>query len=212
MRVFSTDEVAVLLAGTRDDRLGPLFVVAFTTGARLGELRALRWEDWDPASRRLAISRSLGVDLDRHVVVQRPKTRGSERTIRLPLVAADALALQAHRQADERADAGVGWSDYGLIFTTPRGTPLDGSNTLHVFQRHLARLGLPRMRLHDARHYVATESLAAGIAAHEVARFLGHASPTVTLSIYGHVTPRGADRLADALDVALGSGPLQVRA
>ena len=220
-RTFTTDEVRVLLAGTREDRLGPLFVVAFTSGARLGELRALRWADWDPTARMLSISRSLGVDLNGRVAVQPPKTAGSQRAIRLPLVAADALRVQAERiaqvfaaslhEADERADAGERWQDHGLIFTTTVGTPLDSSNVLHVFQRHLARLSLPKMRFHDARHYAATEALASGIPAHEVARLLGHSSPAVTLQIYAHVTPRGADRTADVFDRALGSGLLDVR-
>jgi integrase len=210
-RCFTTDEVRVLLAGTREDRLGPLFVVAFATGARLGELRALRWADWDPTARRLSITRSLGVDLDRRVAVSQPKTKKSERSIQVGTVAADALAVQYARQADERADAGERWQDHGLIFTTTVGTPLDSSNVLHVFQRHLARLSLPKMRFHDARHYAATEALASGIPAHEVARLLGHSSPAVTLQIYAHVTPRGADRTADVFDRALGSGLLDVR-
>jgi len=211
-RCFTTDEVRVLLAGTREDRLGPLFVVAFTTGARLGELRALRWSDWDPKDRMLSISRSLGVDLDRRVAVSRTKTPKSARSIKLGTVAADALADQYERQADERADAGGRWHDDGLIFTSTTGTALDSSNVLHIFQRHLARLSLPKMRFHDARHYVATETLASGVPVHEVARLLGHSSPAVTLAIYAHVTERGADRTAGVLDRALGSGPLEVRA
>jgi len=210
-RCFTTDEVRVLLAGTRDDRLGPLFVVAFTTGARLGELRALRWSDWDPNDRMLSIARSLGVDLDRRVAVSRTKTPKSARSIKLGTVAADALADQYERQADERADAGERWHDDGLIFTSTTGTALDSSNVLHVFQRHLARLSLPKMRFHDARHYVATETLASGVPVHEVARLLGHSSPAVTLAIYAHVTERGADRTAGVLDLALGSGLLDVR-
>ena len=211
-RCFTTDEVRVLLAGTREDRLGPLFVVAFTTGARLGELRALRWSDWDPKDRMLSISRSLGVDLDRRVAVSRTKTPKSARSIKLGTVAADALADQYERQADERADADERWHDSGLIFTSTTGTALDSSNVLHIFQRHLARLSLPKMRFHDARHYVATETLASGVPVHEVARLLGHSSPAVTLAIYAHVTERGADRTAGVLDRALGSGPLEILA
>ena len=211
-RTFTTDEIRLLLAGTRDDRLGPLFAVAATTGARLGELRALTWADWDPATRMLSIVRAVTVDLDRHVALGQPKSAKSRRTIRLSFVAVDALEVQAGRQAQERADAGASWQDRGLIFASVRGTALDGSNVLHVFQRHLDRLELPVLRFHDLRHYVATELLAEGNPAHEVAHYLGHAGPTVTLAIYGHITVRGAERASDVFDRALGSGHLEVRA
>jgi len=211
-RTFTTDEIRLLLEGTRDDQLGPLFAVAATTGARLGELRALTWADWDPATRMLAIVRAVTVDLDRHVALGQPKSAKSRRTIRLSFVAVDALEVQAGRQAQERADAGASWQDRGLIFASVRGTALDGSNVLHRFQRHLARLGLPVLRFHDLRHYVATELLAEGNAPHEVARYLGHASPSVTMTVYGHVTVRGADRASDVFDRALGSGAIEVRA
>jgi integrase len=40
-------EVRAFLAGTRDDRLGPAFLVLATTGARRGEVLGLRWTDVD---------------------------------------------------------------------------------------------------------------------------------------------------------------------
>jgi len=58
---------------------------------------------------------------------------------------------------------------------------------------------------------VATELLATGNPAHEVAHYLGHASPSVTLAVYSHVTVRGRDRAAGVFDLALGSGHLEVR-
>ena len=204
-RVFSTEEVAVLLDGTRGDRLWSLFVVAAVTGARQGELFALTWPDVDMAGRSLTIRRSLGVDLNGHPAWQAPKTRSSHRTIRLPVVAVEALQVQAERQTEERA-AASSWADLGLVFSSDRGTPLNSQNVLRSLRASLDRLALPAMRFHDLRHYAATEALANGIPPHEVAAYLGHATPAVTLTIYAHVSPRGANRTAEVFDWALGAG------
>jgi hypothetical protein len=42
------------------------------------------------------------------------------------------------------------------------------------------------MRLHDARHWYATQLVAAGTDLNTVADKLGHSSPAFTLAVYGH--------------------------
>jgi hypothetical protein len=62
---------------------------------------------------------------------------------------------------------------------------------------------LPRIRLHDLRHTHATPLLAAGEPVKVVLERIGHASATITLSVYQHVHPgvgrQAADRLAALL-------------
>ena len=57
------------------------------------------------------------------------------------------------------------------------------------FQRLLKDAGLPHLRFHDLRHSTATILLAAGVPANVVQELLGHSHISVTLGIYGHVTP-----------------------
>lgn len=60
-------------------------------------------------------------------------------------------------------------------------------------------------RLHDLRHFMATEMLAAGVAIPIVAARLSHARASTTLSVYAHAVPGGdraaAETLADVLRV-----------
>jgi hypothetical protein len=54
------------------------------------------------------------------------------------------------------------------------------------------------VRFHDLRHSFASKLLAAGVNVVTVSRFMGHASPQITLTIYSHVIPkerRGASEL-----------------
>jgi integrase len=47
---------------------------------------------------------------------------------------------------------------------------------------------MPHVHLHSLRHFAATEMLSAGIDPRNAAEVLGHANPSLTLSLYGHPT------------------------
>ncbi|MFL6027170.1 MAG: tyrosine-type recombinase/integrase [Friedmanniella sp.] len=63
---------------------------------------------------------------------------------------------------------------------------------------------LPVIRLHDLRHPHATLLLADGVPVKVVSERLGHASATITLTVYQHVHPgmgrEAADRFAALLE------------
>ena len=56
-----------------------------------------------------------------------------------------------------------------------------------AFTETVDRLGFERIGLHGLRHSYATAALRAGVSPEVLAQRLGHASPTITLSIYAHV-------------------------
>lgn len=58
------------------------------------------------------------------------------------------------------------------------------------------------LNIHDLRHTYASLLLAAGKELHFVQEQLGHASPTVTLHVYGHLLPRDRRGEVDCLDDA----------
>jgi integrase len=60
---------------------------------------------------------------------------------------------------------------------------------------------LPALKFHALRHTYASVCVAAGIPAFDISRFMGHAKPTTTLSIYAHLFE---DNNADAM-AALGA-------
>ena len=76
-----------------------------------------------------------------------PKTARSRRTIPLPSVCV--AALRAHRAAQnaERIGAGLAWHDFGLVFTTSIGTPIEPRNLNRSFDTFCARAGVRRIRM-----------------------------------------------------------------
>ncbi|MBA2336304.1 MAG: tyrosine-type recombinase/integrase, partial [Acidimicrobiia bacterium] len=97
----------------------------------------------------------------------------------------------------------------GLMFTSPRGGPLRGSNwRARVWAPAVAGAGLdPGLRPHDLRHSAASLMIATGGSIKAVQRQLGHARAAMTLDRYGHLYPDDLDALAVALDATRATVP-----
>ena len=61
------------------------------------------------------------------------------------------------------------------------------------FIRARRAAGLPHFRLHDLRHFMATQMLAAGVPIATVSQRLSHARASTTLNVHAHAVP-GGDR------------------
>jgi integrase len=101
---------------------------------------------------------------------------------------------------------GVRQTAQTLLCSDPVGEPLDPDAFTHAPKRFARVAGLGRARLHDSRHAVATDLLAAGVHPGITSAVLGHTDPGFTMRTYQHVLDGMADRAAEALERALGSG------
>ena len=173
--------LAVLPASTR-----PLFVLAFNTGARLGELQGLAWS-------------RVADDFSR---VQFSKTKSGK--------VRDVYCTPAAREALRELHAARGPAPMDgphLVFAA-----LDRKTYLRHVKSACARLNLPELRVHDARHFAATSLVRAGVPATDVARVLGHANANLVLARYGHHAPENfAETAAAKLAQALGQTPAKGR-
>jgi integrase len=205
VHVLSPDEALRLVDAARPDRLEALWVLALSTGLRRGELLGLTWSDIDLDRRQLRVTKALQRIPEKGLVLAETKTRRGRRSIVIPVGAVEALRRHRGRQAEERLLAGSQWEEKGFVFTSSRGTPLDGDNLIsRPFRRVLQEAGLPPMRFHDLRHSCASLLLAQGVAPRVVMETLGHSRISVTLDTYTHVLPALQREAADAMDRALG--------
>jgi len=60
--------------------------------------------------------------------------------------------------------------------------------------------GLARVTLHACRHLYASLSIAAGVNAHALCKYMGHSSIAVTFDLYGHLFPGNEAEAATLLD------------
>jgi integrase len=206
MHVLDSDQVRSLLAAADGSRLEALYVLAVHTGARLGELLALRWKDVSLDRASLSIQATLQKTREGFTFAP-PKSAKSRRQIRLTPTAVSALKRHRVRQAEERLALGEAWQDQGLVFPDPIGGPMSGITVLRAhFRPLLRRAGLPAIRFHDLRHTCATLLLGRGVNPKIVSEMLGHSTVAITLDLYSHVLPTMQEAAAGALEAALGNG------
>ncbi len=188
MHTLTAEQVRRLLDAA-PDRDRPLYLLAVSTGMRLGELLALRWADVDLDGGSLRVVATLRHLSGEAATFAQPKTARSRR--RVELSASVVAALSAHKVAtiEERWRAGQLWQDHDLVFPNAFGRPRGSSNIVRAFHPLLEHAGLPRIRFHDLRHTAATLMLGRGVHPKLVSDMLGHASVGITLDTYSHSLP-----------------------
>ena len=136
-----------------DDEKARLLLFLFATGCRLGEARALQLQD---------------CNLNRKIAYLPTSKSGRERLIPLNHFALELIQLQFQRHGTT-----------GLLF---RGQ--DGVSQISEPRRYWYRVcndcGLSGVRMHDARHTVATSLLNQGCSLDVLQKVLGHSSPKMT--------------------------------
>lgn len=84
----------------------------------------------------------------------------------------------------------------GRVFISPRGATIHNSNfTNRVFKPACERLGID-VTPHDLRHTCASILINQGASIKLVQRWLGHASPVMTLEVYGHLFPNDLEGIS----------------
>jgi integrase len=177
VEVLTVEEMEAARAAVPDDEFGKvecyLYLAAFTTGLRMGELLALRWSDvlWSISRIRVEQNYSRGE-------VTTPKSEAGTRSVPLPTWLAQELAVweKATRYAKPE----------DLVFAHPQlGTPLDRSKVTRRWQAALKRAGVKVVRFHDMRHAYATHLAMQAGSLDAITQVMGHSDPRVT-EIYRH--------------------------
>jgi integrase len=187
-----TDTRNLLDAAKTQPRLEALYVLAVTTGMRVGEICAVRWQDIDLDKGTLKVNATINRDENNHLARLATKSDRAKRTIRLPDIAVEALRRTPHDEGETL----VGHRD--LVFKG-NGDFLDPSTlTKHHFAALLKAAGLPPMQFHDLRHTYITHALEDGVMPHTVSEIVGHSSAAFTLSRYASVTRGMHDAAVEA--------------
>ena len=185
MTVWTSEEARRFLDSLSADRLRGLWVLALHTGMRRGELAGLRWSDVDLEAATLTIAQQR-TTAGKQTVTTTPKAR-SQRQLLLATSTAKVLWDHQKRQQLERECASVAWVESGYVFVDEGGAPLLPQRLTKMFATAIARVDVPKIRLHDVRHTMATTALEAGVHPKVVQEQLGHATIAVTMDIYSHI-------------------------
>ena len=200
MKILNQNQIKKLLSTSREmnDRNYPLYYLAVVMGMREGELLALKWENVDLENGILSVKYNLKRIPGGGLTVGKPKTESSIRSIKL---GEDTITvLKEHKRYLEQEAINDYWHDEGFVFPSSVGTAIDPSNLLKQFRELLEIAELPRIRFHDLRHTAASLMLNNGVDVLVASQRLGHAHPSITLDVYGHLMPSMQSRAAEIID------------
>jgi integrase len=191
---------AILVAAEKvEPTIATLLLLAALTGARRGELCALRWTDLDEKAGTVTIARSV------YETVGGGWGEKGTKSHQVRRIGLDALGLEALRRHRATVDAlagllGLDVLPDGFVFSrSPAGTEPMRPDIVSKFTARIAKSVGVNTHLHALRHFSATQAIAAGYDAVTVGGRLGHADPSITLRVYSHVLEQRDRDLAAAL-------------
>lgn len=174
------------LKAVDNDRYYTLFMVLFYSGARIGEVLALTWED---------------INFDKNVIdinkryyktkIDTPKNESSVRKIKLPNHTMNLLRQLKLKEKHKKEDYFIFGSFY---------KPLNQSTVTQQFYKYIdyfkdenGKRTIKKIRLHDFRHSHASYLINKGYDIQIISKRLGHNKISTTYDIYAHLYPNKED-------------------
>lgn len=205
--VPTPEQVAAIIAAAGSSSARVALRLAATTGMRRGEVVALRWSalDLDRPADHLSVTTSMA-STPAAGVHERPTKTGESGHRVITLDALTIAELRRHRA--EQIELLMAFGHPG----TPDWLISDDGGVTHWrpdrFTREFSiarkKAGVEGVRLHDLRHFAATQLLAAGIPVGQVAHRLGHSDTSTTERVYRHWIPGLDAQAAEVMGRLLG--------
>ena len=167
------------------------FYIAFFTGARKGEIKALTWNDI--IDNEIHITKSIA-KIKGEDKITPPKNKSSIRNIGIPKPLKIVLDEHYNRCKIVVQDFNDDCYICGGI------KPLRDATIENANKQYALVANIKHIRIHDFRHSHASFLANNGINIQEIARRLGHSDIKITLQTYSHLYPKESERALSVLD------------
>lgn len=227
VRVLTPKEQTEFFDACKGTFYDNLFIVAVTTGLRVGEISALRWEDIDFERNTIKVTRTLLYqkieelgDTKKTFHINPPKTKTSKRDVPMgrqcilalkkQYMQKNIIASKTPKKVDEKFQ--------DLLFTTKYNTPINSQIMCDAIKRIVDEINLTKdtleevdvFSMHCFRHTFATRCFEAGIQPKTVQAYLGHATLQMTMDLYTSVLDdhkqNEIDKLENRIDDVFNDG------
>ena len=155
--------------------------VCLSTGLRIGEVCALKWEDIDVDSGTITVQRTIeriyiieGDKKHTELVMNTPKTKNSYREI--PMSKELFTLIKPLKKV-------VNGSFFVL---TNEEVPTEPRTYRNYYKQLMDKLEIPKIKFHGLRHSFATRCIESNCDYKTVSVLLGHSNITTTLNLYVH--------------------------
>ena len=166
-------------------------LLALYTGLRIGELCALKWEDFSENTIHVSktMQRLKNTSGQTEIMILPPKTCSSDRVIPIPM--ALLMVIDKYRR------------DSGYVLIQPNGRYVEPRLMQNKFADCAEVCGLKDAHFHTLRHTFATRCIESGMDAKTLSEILGHSDVRTTLNKYVHssfeLKKQGVDKLLLAI-------------
>lgn len=209
VEIFTKLEAAEMLSSLEKEDLQfqTMVQLAIFTGARRGELCALKFSDIDFNQRKITIERSAYKIKGQPLATKPPKDYET-RTVTINESCVELLKLLKAEKIESAQRLGSKWvdnldgSDGNWIFTQWNGEMMNPQTPTKQFSKFLERHGLKHRKFHSLRHTSATLLLYAGVNIKQVQGRLGHGDIETT-NKYLHLIEEADVEAVNKLDIML---------
>lgn len=201
--IFTKQEAATMLDALEGEPLQfqVLIQLAIITGARRGELVALKFSDIDRRTNQMTIERAA-VKVDGEAAqLKTPKT-GQVRTVTVSPQCIALVDMLEQEKQRERLRLGSKWHEGGWLFTQWNGEMMNPQTPTKQFPKFLKRHGFQHRKFHALRHTSATLLLYGGVNLKQVQGRLGHGNISTT-NKYLHCIAEADEQAAGVLQSML---------
>ena len=189
IEIFTKAEAAEMLNCLQTEPLQfqTFIQLAIITGARRGELVALKFSDFDYVKGQVTISRTV-IKVDGSGYQIKPPKDYEVRTVTVNQHCIELVKQLQAEQECEKQRLGTKWAGDEWLFTKWNGEIMNVQTPTKQFSKFLERHGLKHRKLHSLRHTSATLLLYGGINIRQVQSRLGHSELETTQKYLHHLS------------------------
>jgi len=168
--ILTEEQYSTLLDKLKGHRMEAVILLAGMCGLRRGELLGLSWNDIDLDAGVLHVRNNV-VPTSVGTITKEPKSKTSIRDVAIPSIIIPRL----------KQLRGI-----GKLYVKLNGEDYNPGSVSRLFKDFLTDNSLPRIRLHDLRHFNGTMMLKHGVTEREASARLGHSNLMMTKK-YQHI-------------------------
>ncbi len=203
IEIFTKQEAPQMLEALEGEDLQfqTLVQLAIFTGARRGELTALKFSDIDFEQRKITIERAAYKIKGQPLATKPPKDYET-RTVTINESCVELLKMLKAEKLEQAQQIGSQWIEGNWVFTQWNGEMMNPMTPTKQFSKFLKRNGLKHRKFHSLRHTSATLLLYAGVNIKQVQGRLGHGDIETT-NKYLHLIEEADVEAVNKLDIML---------
>ena len=216
--IWTAETIRKALDECDDMKLYVAINLSFACSMRIGEIAGLTWDNMHITDEDIAqdnahlevekelerVSREAREELDEkdivkifpailsnthtNLVLKKPKTESSIRTIWIPKTLAYIIRQWRDIQNEYKSFLGDEYQDYNLVLTLPNGRPVEGRIIDKEFEKLKKKAELPNVVFHSLRHSSTTYKLKLNHGDMKATQGdTGHAQMDMIMDVYAHI-------------------------